>query len=66
MILKNKFTRYQKIIIYIYISERTVPNTIKVLESMTGEEYKHKSYVRATVKQFRDDAITKSDGALVK
>lgn len=50
---KSKFTRYQKIIIYIFLKERTVPRTIKVLEQMTGEKYVHKSFVREVINKYK-------------
>lgn len=59
----NNFTRYQKIIIWVYKKERTVPRTIKVLEDMTGEKYEHKSYVRKTVQEFKKIEKSKPEEA---
>jgi hypothetical protein len=52
--MSSKPTRYQKIIIHVYMKERTVPRTIKALEAMTGEKYRSHSFVRDVIHRYRN------------
>lgn len=49
-----EFTRYQRVIVYVFQKERTVPRTVKAIEEMTGERYNSHSFVRAVVQRFRE------------
>lgn len=49
-----EFTRYQKLIIYIFQQERTVPRTIQAIERMTGEPYNSPSFVRAVIRRYKN------------
>lgn len=54
MLFPPEFSRYQRIIVYIYVRERTVPRTVKAIEEMTGEPYYSQSFVRAVVQRFKE------------
>jgi len=49
-----EFTRYQKLIIYVFQQERTVPRTVAAIERMTGEKYNSQSFVRAVIHRYKE------------
>jgi hypothetical protein len=49
-----EFTRYQKLIIYVFQQERTVPKTILAIERMTQEKYNSPGFIRAVVRRYKD------------
>lgn len=48
-----EFTRYQRLIVYVFLQERTVPRTVQAIERMTGEKYNSPSFVRAVVRRYK-------------
>lgn len=51
--MSSNFTRYQKIIIFIFKREQTIERTAKALEEITGEKYENKNYLRDTIRAYR-------------
>ena len=54
MTLPPEFTRYQRIVIFLFLQERTVPKTIDALERMTGEKYSSPHHIRTIVRRYRN------------
>jgi len=57
MVNPPEFTRQQRLIINVFLKERTVPRTVKALGVLTGVPYKTQSYVRKIVRMYRVSSV---------